>query len=320
MSVFVRATNLDTILSEPTLSVIFLRDWLSSPSRTRPTNSRGDTEPLPLTHLTICRADFLSDCLFLLEAGGELNDGCMTSCHSALTPTSVSSLCISVTRVLWLWPAPINQLFASLPRPHSALSPLLSSPPLFLTLTPQLSSSPLPPAYPSLVLHSGSVLHLHCGCQSAGRREELETGLSLACLRPCGHEVLPKESNLVSSCILVTSRLPFCLKQIASAIFKQRMVWITPLCESSAFSTCHGSLRSYLLYCFCLQPLLVSVCFSAIFFFPPWNENELAVGSGRYDRSCMLFSILLPTTSALLFMLALSLSFSVFHRLRITAV
>lgn len=64
-----------------------------------------------------------------LEAEGDLKDGCMTSCHSALTPTSVPSLCISVTCVLWRWPAPINHLSALLPRPHLALS-ALPSPPL----------------------------------------------------------------------------------------------------------------------------------------------------------------------------------------------
>lgn len=175
----------------------------------------------------------------------------MTGCHSALTPTSVPSLCISVTRVLRHWPAPINQpgrLLASLSRPFSALSPL---PSLFFWLSLPLSSphlSPLP-AYPSLVLHSGSAPHLHCGCQSAGGGGgKSETALSLACLRPCGHEVLPEESNQGSSCILVTLRLLLCLRQIAPAIFKQRMVWITPPCESSTFSTCQGSLRSYLLY------------------------------------------------------------------------
>ena len=175
----------------------------------------------------------------------------MTGCHSALAPTSVPSLCISVTRVLRHWPAPINQpgrLLASLSRPPSL--PSLLSPPF--SDSPYLSALliSLLPVYPSLVLHSGSAPHLHCGCQSAGGGgwEESETALSLACLRPCGHEVLPEESNQVSSCILVTLRLPLCLRQIASAIFKQRMVWITPPCESATFSTCQGSLRSYLLY------------------------------------------------------------------------
>lgn len=153
------------------------------------------------------------------------------------------SLCISVTRVLRHWPAPINQpcwLLGLLPTsPRSALSPLLW---LFLPLSPHLFSLP---ACLCLVFHSSGAPQLHCGCQSAGRREESEMALSLACLRPCGHEVLPKDSNQVSSCILVTPCLPFCLQQIASTIFKQRMVWITLLCESSTFSTCQGSLKSF---------------------------------------------------------------------------
>lgn len=269
----------------------------------------------------------------------------MTGCHSALTPTSVPSLCISVTRVLRHWPAPINQLgwlLAMLPRPTLPSLPLPPS----LFDTPYLSAlliSPLP-ACPSLVLHSGSAPHLHCGCQSAGRREELETVLSLACLRPCGHEVLPKESNQVSSCILVTPCLPFCLRQIASAIFKQWMVWITPLCESSTFSKCQGSLRSYFLYSvpvcnlsLSLFSLYMCVSLSATFFLPLWNENEFALGSSTYDRSRIsgstTLSSQLPSNDVwmwnclpymclrhchFLSMGTLSLPFSFFHRLRIS--
>lgn len=125
-------------LSHLTLGVIRLRDWLSPLSRSSPTLSQRDAVPRPLTHATICRADFsLSDCLFPLEAGGELKDGCMTSCHSALLPTSVPSLCISVTRALRLWPGHINQLVrAWLPYPLSALCLLPHSPTprSFLTL------------------------------------------------------------------------------------------------------------------------------------------------------------------------------------------
>lgn len=117
-------------LSHLTLGVICLPDWLSPLSRSSPTLSQRDAAPRPLTHATICRADFsLSDCLFPLEAGGELKDGCMTSCHSALLPTSVPSLCISVTRALRIWPGHINQLVrASLPYPLSALCLLPHSP------------------------------------------------------------------------------------------------------------------------------------------------------------------------------------------------
>lgn len=52
----------------------------------------------------------------------------------------------------------------------------------------------------------------------------METALSLACLMPCGHEVLPKECSQESSCILITPCLPFCLGQIAFPIFKQQIV------------------------------------------------------------------------------------------------
>lgn len=122
-----------------------------------------------LSYLTFCRTNFLFDSL---EDGGELKDGCMTGCHSALNPTSVPSLCISITRVLRHWPAPINPLgerLSSLPCP--AL-PSLCSPPLpFSRYLSAFLISPLP-ACPSLVLHSGNAPHLHCGCQSEGRREE----------------------------------------------------------------------------------------------------------------------------------------------------
>lgn len=121
----------------------------------------------PWSHLTICRAVFHT---VRLEGGGELKDWCMTACHSAFTLTSVMSLCISVTRVLHHWPAPTNQpswLLDSLPTsPRSALSPLLW---LFLPLSPHLLSLP---ACLHLVFHSSGAPHLHCGCQSAGRREE----------------------------------------------------------------------------------------------------------------------------------------------------
>lgn len=122
--------------------VIFFCDRLSSPSRTGSTNSRRDAEPpFNSSHYLQSR---LSLWLFVsLEGGGELKDGCMTGCHSALTPTSVPSLCISVTRVLRHWPAPINQtgrLLASLPRPTL---PSLLSPPFLTLLTSSLSSSPL---------------------------------------------------------------------------------------------------------------------------------------------------------------------------------
>lgn len=147
---------MSTVLSEPTISAIFLSDWLSSPSRTRPTNS---CEPCPLSQFTICRADFLPLTSVSLEAEGELKDGCMTSCHSALTPTSVPSLCISVTCVPWRWPAPINQLSALLPRPHLALS-ALPSPPFFFTDSSCLSALLILPAYPSLV----SILSMYRTC------------------------------------------------------------------------------------------------------------------------------------------------------------
>lgn len=48
-----------------------------------------------------------------------------------------------------------------------------------------------------------------------------ESALSLACLMLRGHEVLPKESSQVRSCILVTPCLSFCLWHITSTIFKR---------------------------------------------------------------------------------------------------
>ncbi len=86
--------------------------------------------------------------------------------------------------------------------------------------------------------------------------------------------------------------------------------------------------------------LYVYVSLSANFFLPLWNENEFAPGSGRCDRSRIsgraLFSTLLasndvwmwnclpyvcprpPSPPFFFFTRSLALSFSFFHRLRIT--
>lgn len=79
---------------------------------------------------------------------------------------------------------------------------------------------------------------------------------------------------------------PGSLSVLASAIFKQCMVRITWLCESSTSSTCRGHLRSYSFFCFCL-----SVCVSPFchFLLPFMKWNELAASSSRYDATCVLF-------------------------------
>lgn len=122
------------------LNLLFL--WLIDKFRTRLTNSCNDAQPCPLTRLTIRWADFLFTVCWRVEVNWRM--GAWQCCHSALTPTSVLSLCISVTCVPRHWPAPINQpgqLLTLLLRPQSALSPLPS--PFLTPCTSQLSSFPL---------------------------------------------------------------------------------------------------------------------------------------------------------------------------------
>lgn len=140
----------------------------SSPSRMKPGSYRRGSGGFR-SYVSLCRANFLSDSL---EEGGELKDGCMTGCHSALNPTSVPSLCISITRARRHRPAPVDPLgeLLSAPPCPALPSPFPSRPLPSLRLSAFLIS-PLP-ARPSLVLHSGCAPHLHCGCQSEGRREE----------------------------------------------------------------------------------------------------------------------------------------------------
>lgn len=84
------STIMSSVLSEPTLSAIFVSDGLSSLSRTRPTNS---CEPCPLSQLTICRADFLS-LTFCFSGGwrwteGWVHDKLPLSTHSYICPVLV---------------------------------------------------------------------------------------------------------------------------------------------------------------------------------------------------------------------------------------
>lgn len=148
--------------------------------------------------------------------------------------------------------------------PSSPPGPLCSPLPslFFFSLFLPLSSPHTASAYPSLVLHSVHVLHLHCGCQSAGGMEELVTGLSLACLRLCG-QVLPKgiePSEQSYSCHTPSSLLSLanCLNYISA---------LDGMNYTFTFSKCYGSLRSYLFYS--VSVCNPSPCLSAIVCFPP---------------------------------------------------